>query len=1187
MIEKDNYDYQEALQISTNYFGGDELAAKVFLDKYALKDSNKNILESSPSQMHRRMAKEFARIEKNKFSQPLSEDEIFSLLDKFQYVIPQGSQMFGIGNNYQVVSLSNCYVLETPEDSYAGILKTDQQLVQICKRRGGVGIDLSKLRPAGAPTKNAATSSTGIESWMERYSNSIREVAQNGRRGALMETIDVRHPDIEKFISIKNDPLKVTGANISVRLSDDFLNAVDNNLDFQLQWPVDSKTPVITKLIKARELWEKIIHSAWLRAEPGLLFWSNIIKNNAIDCYKDLGFASESTNPCCLSVNEDYYVVTQNGVKEIKTITSEDLIWLDKHKIWVKTSGYFKSGLAKVKKITLSNNESFVVSENHKWLKVEPKRVGTKISNEGYSLEETKNLLVGDKIAVHTNEVTNVSFGLLGTLEEGLIMGWMCGDGFLSYKSDADAYPAAFLDFWVGEFDVAEKIHKIVCELGYPLDLQNNTRNGKKTISSTEIAKDFVNKYQYNIWKFKSESLECDFLWKCSENFFKGFLSAYFSADGTVECIHRTKCYTLQLTNINLKRLNQIKYILNIFGIKSSVGLNKEAGEATFRGKTFKTKNCYRLSITGIDNIKQFRDKIGCINDRKLEKINEICSLFQPKFANKCRNYCVVKSIEDAGVEEVGCINVEGEHYFTVNGVLSGNSELPLCPFDSCRLLVQNLYSYVNNPFTNNSKFDHDLFYKHVKISQRLMDDVVDLEIEKIDKIIEKIKNDPEAENIKREELYIWEEIKKKCQNGRRTGLGITGTGDMLAALNIKYGSEESIQFVEQVHKNQKLASFESSMEMAREIGAFPIWNWDLEKDSAFLLKIRDENLELYQNISKYGRRNIGNLTIAPAGSVSLLTQTSSGVEPLFMLQPYIRRKKVNPNDTNARVDFIDPNGDAWQEFEVYHPKVKLWMEITGEKDLNKSPWFGCCAEDIDWKNRVKLQAAAQKHIDHAISSTLNLPENVTEEKVAEIYETAWKSGCKGITIYRKNCRTGVLVEKQKQDNNKKCILAKRPRELNCDIYHCRVKGQEYFCIISLDKCHRPYEIFAGKNGIIPKNIEKGVIQKLKRGYYQLFSEENLILDNITSFLTEDGEALTRMISMSLRHTVNLEYVVDQLIKVEGDLTSLSKVMARCLKKYIEDGTAIGHECPECNQKSLSYESGCKTCKNCGWTACQ
>lgn len=548
-----------------------------------------------------------------------------------------------------------------------------------------------------------------------------------------------------------------------------------------------------------------------------------------------------------------------------------------------------------------------------------------------------------------------------------------------------------------------------------------------------------------------------------------------------------------------------------------------------------------------------------------------------------------VKKIQVCKNEDVYDLTVADNHNFFANRFLVHNcSELPLCEFDSCRLLIQNLFSYVENPFTDKSNFNWNLFREHAKIAQRLMDDVIDLEIEKIDKIIQKIKDDPESVDIKNEELFIWKEIRKKCINGRRTGLGITATGDMLAALNIGYGTEESILFVENIHKIQKLASFESSMEMAKEIGTFPIWNWELEKNCNFLLQIKDESPELYENISKYGRRNIGNLTIAPTGSVSMMTQTSSGIEPLFMLKPYTRRKKVNPNDKNARIDFTDPNGDTWQEFEVFHPKLKLWMEISGENDWTKSPWFNYCAEDINWKNRVKLQAAAQKHIDHAISSTLNLPEDVTREKVSEIYETAWKSGCKGITIYRKNCRTGVLVEKKKEELKPKCTFEKRPKELKCDVYHCKVKGEEYFVLIGINKCGAPYEIFAGKNGVISKNIEKGYISRQKRGHYQVYNNnDELILDNLTNYLTDDGEALTRMLSMALRHDVGLPYVLQQLEKVEGDLFILSKAIARCLKKYVSDGTKVsGEECGECGLESLIRQSGCITCSNCGWSKC-
>lgn len=810
--EVTTFTYDQALRKSTEYFNGDDLAASVFIDKYALKDNEGNILEDSPEMMHRRIAKEFARIEKNKFKNPLTEDEIFALLDKFKYLVPQGSPMFGIGNNYQIVSLSNCFVLESPADSYGGILKTDQQLVQISKRRGGVGTDLSRLRPTGSVTHNAAKSSTGIASWMTRFSNSIREVGQSGRRGALMLSYDVHGLDIDTFSTIKNDDKQVTGANISVRLSDEFLKAVSEKTDYQQRFPVEKDAKhLMSKMVSAQDVWKTIIHSAWLRAEPGLLFWDRITKYNAVDCYKDFGFQTISTNPC---------------------------------------------------------------------------------------------------------------------------------------------------------------------------------------------------------------------------------------------------------------------------------------------------------------------------------------------------------------------------------------AEIGLCALDSCRLLAMNFFSYVVNPFTADAYFDKDLFIKHAKIAQRLLDDLIDLELEKIDQIINKITNDPETDDVKNEELTLWHKVKEVALKGRRTGLGGTAVGDMLAAMSIKYGSQESIEFVEDVQRTFKFASYESSCEMARELGAFPIWNWDIEKDSEFLLKIKEENPDLYFRISKYGRRNIANLTFAPTGTVSIMTQTSSGGEPLFDYKPFTRRKKINPNDKNTRVDFVDQNGDKWQEFTVYHPKIKMWMDITKETDVEKSPWAGCCAEEIDWINRVKMQAAMQRHIDHSISSTINLPKNVSEETVAKIYEEAWKSGCKGITVYRKGCRSGVLVDKE-ESKEATCTFQKRPRELKCDVYHCKVKAEEYFCIVGLDNCGNPYEVFAGKNGVIPKNIEKGIIYRQKRGHYQLLDESNnIILDNITSFLTDDGEALTRMTSMSLRScpSSSLQYIVDQLAKVEGDFMNLSRAIARCLKKYIPDGTASG-KCETCGGEVVR-ENGCKTCKNCGASAC-
>ena len=813
------YSYNDAFNASVEYFEGDELAAKVFLDKYALRDNDGNLLEQIPTEMHHRMAKEFARIEKKKFKNPLTEEVIFGLLDHFKYIIPQGSPMFGIGNNHQIVSLSNCYVVESPEDSYGGICRVDEMLCQISKRRGGVGLDISKIRPAGTRVKNAARNSTGVVSFMERYSNTIREVGQSGRRGALMLTIHVAHPDVEQFVTVKNDATKVTGANISVLLSDEFLTAVEKGEKFRLRFPVDAPPSDTDTWVDAKELWMKMINNAWLRAEPGLLFWDKIKKYNAVDCYHEEGFDTVSTNPC---------------------------------------------------------------------------------------------------------------------------------------------------------------------------------------------------------------------------------------------------------------------------------------------------------------------------------------------------------------------------------------SEITLSKFDSCRLMAMNLYSYVVDPFTNGSYFDYDLFEKHSEIIQRLMDDMIDLEEEKILQIIAKIKKDPEEKGIKARELELWQNIHDRCIKGRRTGTGVTAMGDTLAALGLKYGSEESISEVSKIMKTLCLSSFRSSMEMAKDIGTFPIWNWQKEKDSEFLAMIKENDPKLYKEISVHGRRNIANLTIAPTGTVSILTQTTSGVEPLFMLFPYTRRKKINPTDKNAKVDFVDQNGDSWQEFTVYHPKVQKWMEITGEKDLTKSPWHGCCAEEINWVDAVRLQAAAQKYIDHAISKTVNLPENVAVEEVAKIYEAAWKYGVKGCTIYRSNCRTGVLVDKSKEEKSKDKIqkndAPKRPASIDAEVHFSKVKGDDYYVVVGLLEGD-PYEVFAGINTegdkqIVKKNVNKGKLKKKTRGQYSLVAgTDEFALSGIHNH--ENGDSLCRMLSTALRHGADINFVVHQLEKTQGDLSSLSKVLARSLKKYIKDGSAVsGENCGQCETGKLERQDGCVICKSCGWTKC-
>jgi len=806
------YTYDQVLSDSVEYFNGDELAAKVFADKYALKNKDGSLNEHTPEDMHRRISKNIARIQKRKYSYPLSEKKIYGLIDRFKYLVPQGSPMYGIGNpNY--VSIGNCFVLDPPEDTYNSILATDEQLVQISKRRGGVGIDLSKLRPAGSGTNNSSNTSTGVTAFMERYSNSIREVGQGGRRGALMESLSVHHPDVEAFATIKKDKTKVTGANISVRLTDEFLNAVQNNEEYVQRWPLTGKAK-IKRSVSARKVWHTLISSAHEMAEPGLLFWDSIIKESPADCYD--AFKSVSTNPC---------------------------------------------------------------------------------------------------------------------------------------------------------------------------------------------------------------------------------------------------------------------------------------------------------------------------------------------------------------------------------------AELPLSAMDACRLLCLNLLSYVVNPYTDEAEFDFKLFFEHSQIAARMMDDIVDLEEECINRILTKIDSDPDTEEMKSRERSIWERILKSCVDGRRCGLGITALGDALASLGLTYGSDESIEMSEKMYQALKLGAYTASVDMAEELGPFEGWDYEKEKSCPFLKRFKKDVLEyngevlvngkdLYERMKLVGRRNIAMLTIAPTGSVSTMTKTTSGVEPAWMLE-YTRRKKGNPGDKKFRADFVDASGDSWMEFKVYHPQVAEWMKITGETDIKKSPWHGCCAPDLDWTQRVKLQSALQKHCDHSISSTVNLPNEATVEQVKEIYETAWKSGCKGITVYRDGCRTGVLIT----EPTKQKTVVKRPDDLPCEVYHISVKGEPYFVLIGLVD-GKPYEVFAGRNGCIEAGIKTGVIHKVKRPKcYRATFEDGSRLQPITAACTDNEEALTRMISMSLRHGAEINYVVDQLQKTQGVMTSLSKAIARALKKYIPNGSKSSQKCGECGSNMI-FEEGCNKCPGCGASKC-
>jgi ribonucleoside-diphosphate reductase alpha chain len=819
--------FEEVVAASTEYFNGDELAATIFANKYALRDEdNESFLELTPDDMHHRIAKELARIERNKFKKPLKEAEIYNALKGFNRLVPQGGLLFGIGSG-KFVTLSNCYFLQPPLDSYGGIHYTDQCITQVSKRRGGTGTDLSHLRPNRAPTNNSSRTSTGPVSFAKRYSHSIREVGQDGRRGALMLMLNVHHPDILEFVESKLDREELTGVNISVKLTDEFLQAVQAGEKYEQRWPVDANKPQVSQMVDATKVWKKIIKCAWDSGEPGLLFWDRILHEALGDCYADEGFATVGTNPC---------------------------------------------------------------------------------------------------------------------------------------------------------------------------------------------------------------------------------------------------------------------------------------------------------------------------------------------------------------------------------------SELPMNINGSCLLMALCAYGYVRDPFTDKAWFDYEAFYNDARLAARLMDDVVDLELEHIDRIIAKIERDPEHDQYKRVELDLWRDIYKRCMDGRRIGIGPTGIGDALAALGIKYGSIKGINRVDRIYETLKFGVFSGSIDIAEELGSFSFYNAKKEQRNPFIMRLKNSELalsntkkingkDLHAKMLKFGRRNIGLLTTAPAGTISFLTQTTSGGEPLPYIQ-YTRKTKINPSDTNARVDFTDVNGDKFQVHKVKHPKVETWMEITGETDIKESPWHGCCAGDLEPKQRVKQQAIAQRHIDHAISSTVNLPKSATQKQIAEIYETAWETGIiKGITVYRDGCRGNVISKQEEEEPSgiPRSEAPERPRILKCDVYHTRVQGQKYFVLVGLLDGD-PYEVFAGRDGFLPDKIKSGEIVRKRRGYYiATFDGSDVELSPITAASSEMEEMVTRLASTALRHGADTQFLVHQLEKVgeRGDLHNFAIGVARILKKYIKDGSEEkGAVCDECGGGPVVRQQGCPTCTGCGYSRC-
>lgn len=1309
-----SYTRQQALNAAIEYFNGDEMAAEVWVNKYSLKDSLGNIYELTPDDMHKRLAREFARIEK-KYPNPLSEEEIYSRIKQFKRIVPQGSPMAGIGNNFQVASVSNCFVIgnEKDYDSYGGILKLDQELVQLMKRRAGVGIDLSFIRPSGSAVKNSALTSTGVVPYMERYSNSTREVAQDGRRGALMESISINHPDAEMFIDAKMDETKVTGANVSVRMSDKFMNAVFNNEKFMSQYPVDSNNPTFTKEVDAKRIWDKIIHNAWLRAEPGVLFWDTIINESIPDCYADLGYKTISTNPCIVGETMVAVADGRNAVS-IRQLADEGndvpvYCYDDKGKVCIR---YMRSPRitgfnVPIVKLTLDDGSIFKITPTHKF----------KLKSGEY--KEVKDLKPGDSLEILTKFQAPILTQNGKTKKNYL---WFNEGTFSSPKSEHRL---------IYEFYNNCKIEKGYVIHHKDYDTQNNSPLNLIMMSKydhdkfhaqdmigdknpmrraqTEWSKEKWTTYSQNMSEamsgekngrcsgYNEEDLRnaaLDLTSKLQHRFSKDEwqimakergLPIYFSGwrknqlNGGITGLAKWAAIELGLDKYsdidprvfkNYKKLldngydaeiingdiivhkmcetcdtpmdvrytyKEISKCCSVTCYNKKQWSNEESKKLMIeRNKKYQSKRKEKIAQQQLEIFTKLKFQIGNIPMRKeweiackengvsyeigrksspikkWDTLVEMASTYNHRVVsveidtNENVYNGTVDEYHNFFIGHIEQIKKNGHHnWLYINNLNCG--EIPLCNDDSCRLLAINLYGYVLNPFTKKSKFDFETFAQDVRISQRLMDDLIDIELEKIDLILNKIENDPEPDYIKQTEKNLWLNIKKKCLDGRRTGLGITAEGDMLAALGIRYGSDEGNNFTEKVSQFLKINAYRSSVELAKERGAFPIYDSKREEKNPFINRIKEEDKELYNDMIKYGRRNIAILTIAPTGSVSIMTQTTSGIEPAFLIS-YMRRIKINPNDenlNNKRVDFIDKVGDSWQNYPVFHHKFKDYLVVKGydlnevmqmskediDKLIEESPYHKATANDVDWIKKVEMQGRVQKHVDHSISVTVNLPKDVTEELVANVYETGWRSGCKGMTIYRDGCRSGVLVsnDESKIDPTKiqDTQAPKRPKTLPCDIYHVTANGEQYVVIVGMLDT-KPYEVFAfkPKSIHIPIRMKTGNLIKIKKGVYNLDIDGFVIEDLGSHFNADEHEVITRCVSGLLRHGMGLKYIVDILNKSEGTIVSFGKSIARTLKRYMAENEESTETCSNCQQAALVYQEGCLLCTNCGVSKC-
>lgn len=1310
------YTHEEALAAAIEYFKGDTLAAGVWLSKYALKDAFGNIYERSPDQMHRRIAAEIARIEQ-RYANPMSEDEVYELLRDFRFLVPQGSPMAGIGNPYQIVSLSNCFVIgvEGSSDSYGAIMKLDEEQVQLMKRRGGVGHDLSHLRPTGTPVMNSALTSTGILPFMERYSNSTREVAQDGRRGALMLTISVEHPDAPAFVDAKMDRTKVTGANISVRITDAFMKAALSGGKFTTRFPVGAKKAMMEKEIDAAELWKKIVHNAWQSAEPGILFWDTVLRESVPDCYADLGFRTVSTNPCltgdspvAVADGRDHVPIKQLA-EEGKDVPVYCLNPQGKLEIRMMRNPRLTGEREKVYKLILDDGSVIRATANHKF----------RLKSAEY--RELKDLKAGDSLAILTKFQSPV------VSEEGKTQAhyWWLNEGLLrGNKSEHRMIAAYYHNRTIGKGEVvhhadfdslnnhpknleimsveahnelhrADKqginnpIYKIKSDpekfRQYGLRMSEATsglKNGKAYQVSNDhilqmalkLSADLGRRFSRKEWQDFAKANRLPM--SCSK-----FRKTSFASIRELSLLTAEQ---LGLSEMNMDpRLARTKMAAESMGYEPKVkdGLVWVKKSCEHCGELFWT-NFHRREIAycSFECLNKHLNSSKSVWEKRTETINQIyqqkaeatrnrqLDVFtqlkfqlnrppkQKEWEARCKSEGIpfrvgakygfenfeslksqaelfnhrVVSVEFDGYEDVYNGTVDQHHNFFAGGWESKTKEgkpkfvylnqrncgeIPLCPYDSCRLLAINLLGYVQNPYTAEAQFDFDLFKQHCQSAQRVMDDIIDMELEKIETILAKINRDPEPEFVKTTERDLWIKIREKCLKGRRTGIGITAEGDMLAALGIRYGSPESLEFSENLHRTMALAVYRGSVNLARERGAFPMYDSAREAGNPFIQRLGAADPDLLKDMQQYGRRNIALLTIAPTGTTSLMTQTTSGLEPVFRIS-YKRRKKVNPNDKNARITFTDEVGDSWEDYHVFHIPFKHWLKAKGydpdkvadlpEEELQaiiqQSPWNHASAEDVDWVSKVQLQGRVQKWVDHSISVTVNVPENTTEDMIEKIYRTGWEAGCKGITVYREGSRSGVLVSDKKEEKKEtftETAAPKRPKVLDSLVFSFMNNDEKWVAVIGMYD-GKPYEIFTGRavdSFSILTQVSEGKVIKIKengknRYDFQYTDKDgyHVTIEGLSRTFNKEYWNYARLISGVLRHGMPLPYVVDMVENLHMDSASLNSWkngVLRALRKFIPDGTAPSHNsCPSCKSEGLVYQEGCLHCKNCGYSEC-